>query len=78
MQFEALYYDGWSSPPSYILVGAVEGNAPDEALKNNLEGMNQALRDQLALSVDDVNDRRIRDTLYLLKPDDLACARRGS
>ena len=75
MLYEILLYDGWSSSPAYILLDGVEGETPDGALRDNIDGLIQKVRDRFCLSHDEVSDVRIRETLYLLKPDGLICAR---
>lgn len=74
MLFEALYYDGWSEPPAYFLIGVVEGETPEEALKENLPKLIATVREMFDLD-ESVSDTKISETLYLLRPGGLVSTR---
>jgi hypothetical protein len=67
--YEAVWYNGWIEPPAYILLEEVEGNTPEEALRDNLDRLTQLVRDIYRVDKEDWNDDDIQDTLYLLSND---------
>lgn|GEM_PF-5512999 len=69
MFYEAVWYNGWIEPPAYILLEEVEGNTPEEALRDNLDRLTQLVRDIYRVDKEDWNDDDIQDTLYLLSND---------
>ena len=75
MRYEALFYNGWIEPPAYYLLGDAEGDSINEALANNLERLTGEARRLFGLNSTDVDAERIQESLYLLQPDSLVCAR---
>jgi len=70
--YEVVYFDGWSDIPAYLLVGAVEGDAPEQALANNRERLINMVRE--SLSLDDLPDHHILETLYIIREGGLLLA----
>jgi hypothetical protein len=75
MTYEVLFFDGNGATPAYHLVGSVEGETPEDALAANLEGIIQQVRRTLNLSSDDVSDRQILDSTYMLRGNGLVPGR---
>jgi hypothetical protein len=73
--FEVVYYDGWSTPPAYYLVGGAEGESPQQALRLNLQRLTAETRGILNLSPDDISDEKIQETLYAIRSDGLVPVR---
>lgn len=67
MIYDAVWYNGGIDQPGYFLVEPVEGDTPEEALLNNLDALTEQVRDMFFL--DDWTDRRIQETLYVLRDD---------
>jgi hypothetical protein len=53
----------------------VEGESPEEALKEHLAEMAQAARDLFYLDPEDADDEKIAETLYAIRADGLVAAR---
>ncbi len=69
--YEVLWFDGWGMHPAYYLLSGVEGESPEEALKEHLSEMIQEVRELFDLSPDEVSDEKIQETLYVLRSDAL-------
>jgi hypothetical protein len=68
--YEAIYYDGWGTP-AYHLLDSVEGESPEQALRDNLPHLTAQVRELFGLSRDDVPDEDIQETLYVIRSDGL-------
>ena len=75
MVYEVVYYEGDMNVPSYVLIGQVEGNTPEQALASNIDTLTQQIVDEFDLSDDDATRRKIQETLYVLRPDALVSQR---
>ena len=73
--YEAVYYDGWITPPAYYLIGEAEGESPEQALQMNLRRLTAEVRDMLSLSPDDFSDEKVQETLYVIRSDGLVSTR---
>ncbi len=73
--YEAVYYNGWDTPPAYYLIGGAEGESPEQALRLNLRRLTTEVRDMLSLSPDDLSDEKIQETLYVIRGDGLVSTR---
>jgi hypothetical protein len=69
--YEILYYDGWSSPPAYILLDGINADSPEEALSMNVDQVTEQVREQLGISSEDVSDDKIQELLYVLRTNGL-------
>jgi len=70
--YEVVYFDGWSDVPAYLLAGAVEGDTPEQAPANNRERLINMVRE--SLSLDDLPDHHILETLYIIREGGLLLA----
>ncbi len=68
--YEAVYYDGWGIP-AYYLLHSVDGESPEQALRDNLQRLTAQVRELFGLSPDDVPDDKIQETLYVIRSDGL-------
>jgi hypothetical protein len=75
MMYELLYYDGWGQMPAYYLLGGLEGDTPEDALRRNLQQATRDVRDLFCLSEDDMSDEDIQETLYVLRENGLVPVR---
>lgn len=75
MTYEALFYDGWADVPAYYLIDGIEGRTAEDALANNLERLVQVARELLNLSPQVVSDIRIKQSMYVLRPNALVSPR---
>lgn len=71
MNYEVLFYDGWSTVPAYYLVGSVEGDTPEQSLEANIEQVTRQVRELLSLDDSDVSDDQIQETIYVLRENGL-------
>ena len=71
--YEAIYYNGWLEPPAYVLIGAIDGDTPEQALTDNKERLLEAVREMFSL--EDLSDYRILETLYIIRENGLLPAR---
>lgn len=71
MNYEVLFYDGWSTIPAYYLVGSVEGDTPEQSLEANIEQVTRQVRELLSLNDSDVSDDQIQETIYVLRENGL-------
>jgi hypothetical protein len=75
MIYEVLFFDGWGDIPAYYLIDSVEGDTPEQALATNLERITLQIRRRFNLSDRDVSNRKIRETIYVLRENGLVSAR---
>jgi hypothetical protein len=75
--YEIVYYDGWSMPPAYYLIGEAEGETPELALRQHLAHLIGEVRNALHLPPDLVSDAKIQETLYAVRNDGLVSARQS-
>ncbi|MFC1795039.1 hypothetical protein ACFL3Q_15810 [Planctomycetota bacterium] len=61
-------------PPSYYLIDGIEGDTPEDALREKLGEVVKQVREVLCLG-EEFPDRKIYDGLYLLREDGLVSAR---
>ena len=73
--YEVLFYNGWVDAPAYYLLDSIEGRTPKAALKAHLPELIREVRRLFSLD-EDVEDRRICETLYAMRSDALIPARR--
>lgn len=73
--YEAVYYNGYDSPPSYYLLGSVEGDTPEQALRDNLMELTSMVRDLLLLGPADFDDESIQVDIYVIRADGLVSVR---
>jgi hypothetical protein len=66
MIYEAVYYNGWTDPPAYYVLDAVEGDTPEQALADNLPVLTQQVRELFHLSDSICDDEWIQETIYVL------------
>ncbi|MDA1193036.1 MAG: hypothetical protein O3A46_15280 [Candidatus Poribacteria bacterium] len=71
MLYEVLYYDRWGDSGTYELVGAVEGDSPEDARAANLDLIKEMVRDALDLDESDVADGKILETTYIVRDNGL-------
>ena len=75
MIYEVLFFDGWGTMPTYYLLDSVEGDTPEHALAATLERITQQIRRQFDLREDEVSDRKIQETIYVLRENGLVSVR---
>ncbi|TET45415.1 hypothetical protein E3J62_07615 [candidate division TA06 bacterium] len=75
MVYEVLFFDGWGSVPAYYLLDSVEDDTPEHALVANFQQIVQQVRRRFALHETEVPNRRIQDTVYIVRENGLASAR---
>jgi hypothetical protein len=75
MTYEALFYDGWTDVPAYYLIDGIQGRTAEDALANNLDRLVQAARELLDLPSEIVPDRRIKQSIYVLRRNGLVSPR---
>ncbi|PYJ17167.1 MAG: hypothetical protein DME96_07045 [Verrucomicrobia bacterium] len=75
MTYEALFYDGWADVPAYYLIDGIQGRTAEDALANNLDRLVQAARESLNLPSEIVPDRRIKQSIYVVRSDGLVSPR---
>jgi len=75
MTYEALFHDGWADVPAYYLIDGIQGRTAEDALANNLDRLVQAARESLNLPSEIVPDRRIKQSIYVVRSDGLVSPR---
>jgi hypothetical protein len=75
MIYEVVFFDGWGVMPAYYLLDAVEGDTPEDALAANLERIMGQVRRRFGLDEDDVSEKRIQETIYVLRENAAVSAR---
>lgn len=74
MLHQALFFDGWGLAPAYYQVDVVEGEIPEQALSDNRSKIVASIRHIFGLSVEDISDEEIYETIYLLREGGLVSA----
>jgi hypothetical protein len=72
--YEIVYYDGSADPPVYYLIGEVEGESPEQALRSNLQNLATEVRHLLFLELEYYPDKRIYRSLFAIRSDGLVPA----
>ena len=72
--YEVLFYCGEEMPPAYYLIGGIEGEKAEDALRDQLGKVVKLVRQIFGLG-DEFPDRKIYDDLYVLSEDGLVSAR---
>ena len=75
MTYEVLFYNGWMDPPAYYLITSASGDSPEQALQKNLAKITRQVRKTFDLDKNDAADRRLQETIYLLRENGLVSAR---
>jgi len=69
--YEIVYYNGSVDPPVYYLIGEVEGESPEQALRSNLQSLTAEVRDLLLLEPEYYPDKKIHWSLFAIRSDGL-------
>ena len=72
--YEVLFYCGDGLFPAYYLIGQIEGDTAEDALRINLARVTQKARLELGI-IPDVTDEKIQGSLYLLRENGLVPTR---
>jgi hypothetical protein len=69
--YEVVYYDGSVDPPAYYLIGEIEGESPEQALRSNLQSLTAVVRDLLLLEPEYYPDKKIHWSLFAIRSNGL-------
>jgi hypothetical protein len=72
--YEVVYYEGYETPPAFRVIGTVEGDTPEQALRQNLDALLAEVRDMYYLDRDSFADEALLDSLFVIREDVLLLA----
>ena len=76
MLYQAFYYDGWAIPtPAYWQIDVVEGDTLEQALEKNLPQLVESVRRMFGLSIEDISDEDLEESIYVLREGGMVSAR---